>query len=88
MTNGPITWITAILTGAATVLGVETLFRTVDHAQIVPLAQACGFVAAWAIAWPYARTRYNVKAGFIWYTFAAIAPSFMVAALRIALRTG
>jgi hypothetical protein len=48
------TWITAVVVGAATALGVEAAFHTVDHVQIAPLVQACGFVATWVIVWPYA----------------------------------
>jgi hypothetical protein len=92
--SGFLVWILAIGSGVVVMLGLEALFRgQVPAAQILPLAQATGFVIAWVVAWPYARRTYwsnpkYVKQGFLWYLMAAVAPVYLMAALRIVLKTG
>ena len=88
--NGPLTWIVGVVIGVATMLGIEAVFRAmVEPGQLLPLAQAFGFVAAWVVIWPYARDHF-VKAGsgFLRYLCAGVAPSVLIAALRIAFLTG
>lgn len=88
--NGPLTWVAGVVIGVATMLGIQILFRTlVEAGQLLPLAQAIGFIAAWVVIWPYARDHFvKVGSGFLRYLCAGVAPSLLIAALRIAFRTG
>jgi len=86
--NGPLTWLTSLTVGIVTMVLIQTTFRTAPSAQIAPIAQAFAFVAAWATAWPYANTHWSASSGLWGYLAAGIAPAFVIAALRIALKTG
>ena len=87
--KGYVTWIVATLVGAATMLGIERAFRFQDPNEIVPLAQAAGFVLAWVVAWPYMKTRPRWPwVDFTSYTCGAIVAGTVVAGLRIVLHTG
>jgi len=88
--GGPLTWVAGVLTGAATMLLIEAAFRNVDRSQLAPIAQSIGFFAAWLVAWPYSRQRVAKAAssGFLHYLAAGAVPAFLIAGLRIVLRTG
>ena len=87
MKNGVFVWVSALLVGTATMLGIEAAFSSVERNQLAPIAQALGFAAAWVVAWPYAKQLQRATS-FLWYALAGAVPAVLIAAIRIALRTG
>ena len=87
MQRGTTTWIVSVLVGALTMLAVEWLFRFGPQRTIVPIAQAVGFIVATLVAWPWTHSQ-NARLTFTRYTVATVGASALIAALRIAFRTG
>jgi hypothetical protein len=85
-----VTWIVATIVFVVATLVIERAFRLHDPRQIVPLAQAAGLWLAWLVAWPYTRAHRRMWSGtgFVWYAGSMFVPAVLVAALRIAFKTG
>jgi len=89
MKRAIITWIVCLIAGPATAFALEYGLRDRDMSVIAPVAQGLGLWIALMLAYPmYYRRRPDRRYGVGRYTVVTIAPTILVTAVRIGLRTG